>query len=225
MNDITILTAFVAGLASFLSPCVLPLVPVYFASLAGPEIMDCNKAISRMPIFLHSLCFVLGFTVVFTVVGTLVGLAGIIINPSSIIIRIISGSLLLILGLFMLAALKIPYEKRLALSLGRISGYLRSFLVGGVFAMAWTPCIGPVLGAILTLAMNSETVFQGGFLLTIYSLGLGIPFLITGLAFSSITPLLKRLNRYSGWVYVISGILLIIVGILILTNNLQWLYV
>jgi len=227
MDDITLLAAFGAGLASFLSPCVLPLVPIYLASLAGPEILDSKTDLSRISIFLHSLCFVLGFSLAFTIMGTLVGLADIIINPSSPLVRTISGSLLLIFGLFMLVAFKIPwlnYEKRLTLPLGKTTGYLRSLLIGGVFALAWTPCIGPILGGVLTLAMNSESVYQGAYLLAIYSLGLGLPFLITGAAFSYITPLLKRFQRYSRWIYVVSGVLLVSVGILILTNNLSWLY-
>ena len=227
MDDITLLAAFGAGLASFLSPCVLPLVPIYLASLAGPEILDSKTDLSRISIFLHSLCFVLGFSLAFTIMGTLVGLADIIINPSSPLVRTISGSLLLIFGLFMLVAFKIPwlnYEKHLSLPLGKTTGYLRSLLIGGVFALAWTPCIGPILGGVLTLAMNSESVYQGAYLLAIYSLGLGIPFLITGAAFGYITPILKRIQRYSRWIYVVSGVLLISVGLLILTNKLSWLY-
>ena len=114
------------------------------------------------------------------------------------------------------------YEKRLSSSLGTTTSYLRSFLTGGVFSLAWTPCVGPILGGILTLALGSETAWQGAYLLAIYSLGLGLPFLIMGIAFDFITPLLKRIYRYSNWIYIISGLLLIAVGILILTNRLVW---
>ncbi len=223
MEQITLGVAFVAGLASFLSPCVLPLVPVYFASLCGPEILDSKTAISRIPLFLHSLSFVLGFSLVFTMMGTLIGLAGIVISPYSPLVKKLSGSLLIVLGLFMLAALKVPwlnYEKRLNPSLGNTTGYLRSFLIGAIFPVAWIPCTSWVLGAILMLAATSGTVWQGAYLLAIYSLGLGIPFLIAGIAFGSITPLLKRIHHYSQLVYIISGVLLIVVGILILTDRL-----
>ena len=223
MENISLLSAFGAGLASFISPCVLPLVPVYFASLCGPEILDAKAAVSRVPVLLHSLSFVLGFTIVFTVMGSLVGLAGIAITPNSPLVQRISGGLMIAFGLFMLAALKVPwlnYEKRLAPSLGATTGYLRSFLIGGVFCLAWTPCISPLLGSVLTLAWSSQTAWQGAYLLAIYSLGLGLPFLIVGAAFSSITPLLKRIQRYSRLVYIISGVLLITVGILTLTNRL-----
>lgn len=227
MGEISFLVAFSAGLLSFLSPCVLPLVPVYLASLAGPEIFDAKATRKRMPIFLHSLSFVLGFSLVFTMMGTLVGLAGVVINPNSPLVQSLSGSLLIVFGLFMLAALKIPwlnYEKRLSPSLGNNTGYLRSLLIGGVFTLAWIPCTSPLLGSVLALALNSETAWQGGYLLAIYSLGLGLPFLIIGATFGSIRPLLKRIQRYSRLIYIISGILLVAVGILILTNNLTWLY-
>ena len=223
MENISFWVALGAGLASFLSPCVLPLVPVYIASLAGPEILESKTSVNRMPVFLHSLSFVLGFSLVFTLMGALVGLAGITINPLSPLVQRISGSLIIFFGLFMLLALKIPwlnYEKRLSPSLGMTSGYLRSLLIGGTFAFAWTPCLGPILGGVLTLAFNSETAWQGAYLLASYSLGLGLPFLIIGAAFSSITPLLKRSYRYSRIIYIISGVILVVVGILILTGNL-----
>ena len=227
MEDISIFAAFGAGLVSFVSPCVLPLVPVYIASLVGPEILDPKTSSRRMPVFLHSLSFVLGFSVVFTLMGALVGLAGIVINPQSLLVQNISGSLLVFFGLFMLLALKIPwlnYEKRISPSLGRNSGYLRSFLIGGAFTLAWTPCLSPILGGVLTLALSGETVWNGTFLLASYSLGLGLPFLIIGASFGFFTPLLKRFHRYSNIVYIISGILLVVIGILVLTDNLGWLY-
>ncbi len=227
MERIPLLVAFAAGLASFVSPCVLPLVPVYFASLCGPEILDPKTVVSRIPIFLHSLSFVLGFSLVFTMMGTLVGLAGIVISPNSPLVQKLSGSLLVVFGLFMLAALKVPwlnYEKRLTPSLGITTGYLRSFLIGSIFSLAWTPCVGPILGGILTLALDSATVWHGAYLLASYSIGLGLPFLIIGVAFGFISPLLKRIHRYSSLVYIVSGVLLVAVGILILTNNLPWLY-
>ncbi len=225
MEHISLLVAFSAGLLSFLSPCVLPLVPVYLASLAGPEIFEDKVTRSRTPIFFHSLSFVIGFSIVFIIMGVSAGLAGFALSAHLALIRNIAGSLLIIFGLFMLATLKIPwlnYEKRLAPSLGVTTGYLRSLLTGGIFCLGWTPCVGPILGGILALAWASETAWHGGYLMAIYSLGLGLPFLIIGAAFNSITPLLKRIHRYSNWIYIISGVLLIAVGILILTDRLLW---
>jgi len=197
------------------------LVPVYLASLCGPEICDSDVHRSRIPIFLHSLSFVVGFSIVFIGLGTAAGLVGLAI--SSNLIHKIAGSLLIVFGLFMLAGLKIPwlnYEKRLTPSLSNTTGYLRSLLIGAVFSLAWTPCVGPILGGILALAWGSEAAGHGAYLLAIYSLGLGLPFLIMGVAFDSIAPLLKRIRRHSSLIYIISAALLITVGILTLTNRL-----
>ena len=227
MEQISLLVAFGAGLLSFLSPCVLPLVPVYLASVCGPEILDSEAKKGRGHIFFHSLSFVVGFTIVFIILGASVGWAGFVLGTNLALTHKIAGSLLIAFGLFLLAALKIPwlnYERRLAPSLGTTTGYLRSLLIGAIFSLAWTPCVGPILGGILTLAWSSETAWRGAYLLATYSLGLGLPFLIIGAAFDSIRPLLRRIQRYSTWSYIVSGLLLIAVGILILTNNLTLLY-
>jgi cytochrome c-type biogenesis protein len=226
MEHVSLLVAFGAGLLSFLSPCVLPLVPVYLGTVCGPEILEPGADRKRLPVFFHSLSFVVGFSLVFIILGASVGLLGFSLNFNMALTQTIAGGLLIAFGLFLLAALKIPwlnYEKRLAPSVGTTTSYLRSLIIGAVFSLAWTPCIGPVLGGILTLAWSSETAGQGAYLLAVYSLGLGLPFLIIGAAFDSIRPLLRRIHRYSTWSYIISGLLLIAIGILILTGNLSWL--
>ena len=225
MSSISIIAAFSAGLLSFLSPCVVPLVPVYLSSLYGPEIFDTGVARKRVPLLLHSLSFVIGFSIIFTTLGAIAGLTGFAINPNSALLNKIAGSLLIVFGLFMLAALKLPwlnFEKRINPSLGNTTSYLRSLLIGAIFSLAWTPCVSPMLGSILTLALASETAWHGAYLLAIYSLGLGLPFLIIGIAFDSISPLLRRIHRYSRIIYIISSLLLITVGVLILTNSLTW---
>ncbi len=198
---------------------------MYLASLYGPEILETGTARRHLPLFLHSLSFVIGFSLVFVTLGAIAGLTGLAINPSSALLNKIAGSLLIAFGLFMLAALKLPwlnYEKRLTPSLGNTTGYLRSLLIGATFSLAWIPCVSPILGGILTLALGSETAWHGAYLLAIYSLGLGLPFLIIGVAFDSITPLLRRIHRYSRLIYIISSLLLITIGVLILTNSLTW---
>ncbi|MFC1911734.1 cytochrome c biogenesis CcdA family protein [Chloroflexota bacterium] len=223
MENVSVIVAFSAGLLSFLSPCVLPLVPVYLASLAGPEILEGKKTAIRLPVFFHSLSFVAGFTVIFTAMGAIAGLTAFAINPSIALLNKVSGSLLIAFGIFILVALKVPwlnFEKRLTPSLGSTTGYLRSFIIGASFSLAWTACVGPILGGILAIALNSATAWRGAYLLAIYSLGLGIPFLIIGVAFDSLAPLLKRIQRYTSVIYVVGGLLLIIIGILVLTNNL-----
>lgn len=224
MEEVSLFVAFGAGLLSFFSPCVLPLVPVYLASVCGTEILESDKSKSRFPILFHSLSFIAGFTIIFVALGAAAGLAGFAIGSHSLILKI-AGGLLIAFGVFLLASAKFPwlnYEKRLAPSLGASSGYLRSLLIGAIFSLAWTPCIGPVLGGILTLAWSSETAWHGAYLLAVYSLGLGIPFLVIGIAFDSLRPILRRLHRYSTWSYIVSGVLLITVGILTLTNTLNW---
>ena len=226
MPSISIIAAFSAGVLSFLSPCVVPLVPVYLASLCGPEILEPKASRRRIPIFLHSLSFVIGFSIIFVTLGAIAGLTGFAISPNQALLDKIAGSLLIVFGLFMLAALKVPwlnYEKRLTMPLGNTTSYLRSLLIGAIFSLAWTACVGPILGGILALALDSATAWHGAYLLAVYSLGLGIPFLIIGAAFDSTTPLLKRIRRYSNLIYIISGLLLIVIGMLILTSNLTWL--
>jgi cytochrome c-type biogenesis protein len=172
MEDVSLWLAFGAGVLSFFSPCVLPLVPVYLASVCGTEILESEATKGRFPILFHSLSFVIGFTIIFVGLGAAAGLAGFAVGSHSLVLKI-GGGLLIAFGVFLLASLKFPwlnYEKRLAPSLGATSGYLRSMLIGAIFSLAWTPCVGPVLGGILTLAWSSETVWRGAYLLAIYPL-------------------------------------------------------
>lgn len=225
-DNITLVIAFSAGLLSFLSPCVLPLAPVYLASLYGADIFEPAAGRNRLPVFLHSLSFVIGFALVFTILGTIAGLTGFAIAPSQAVLNKVAGSLLIAFGVFLAASWKVPrlnFEKRLSQPTRRTTGYLRSFLIGAIFSMAWTACVGPILGGIMALALNSATAWQGAYLLAIYSLGLGLPFLIIGAAFDRVTPWLKRLRRHAGLYYIISSVLLITMGILTLTNKLAWL--
>ena len=207
------------------TPCVLPMLPVYLGSLCGPDVLKRGARSQRLTIFLHSLSFVLGFSLVFIVLGSIAGLVGFTLSSHLNIIRWVSGGLMIFFGVFLLASQKIPWlnlEKRVGLKFETAGSYGRSFIIGVIFTLAWTPCVGPVLGGILSLAFNSESVWQGSFLLAFYSLGMALPFLIFGLAFDFTLPLIKRINRYSAYIYIISGLLLIGVGILILLDKLSW---
>ena len=160
-ENVTVFVALGAGLLSFLSPCVLPMVPVYLASLYGPGIFEGTGF--RPAILLHSLSFVLGFSVVFVLLGIIAGVTGHAIIPDINLLRKIAGSLMIAFGVFMLLAMKVPwlnYEKRLKPRAGNATGYLRSFVIGGSFSMGWTACIGPVLGSILTLASVKATAWE-----------------------------------------------------------------
>jgi cytochrome c-type biogenesis protein len=225
MNDISYIVAFTGGLLSFFSPCVLPLVPAYLANLAGVTAIDPNSRRSYLPVLLHSIAFVIGFSIIFISLGASIGLIGTAITAHSLLLRYISGGLIIAFGVFLIAAYKLPwlnYEKRLKTAVSGNPGYFRSVGIGAAFALGWTPCIGPILGAILMLACSHQTVAQGALLLTVYSLGLGIPFIVLGLAWGAIMPLWKSINRYLGVISIVSGALLIVVGILMLTGNLAW---
>jgi cytochrome c-type biogenesis protein len=200
------------------------MVPVYLASLTGPEIFEPSPGKWRPNIFFHAVSFVIGFAVIFTLIGAGLGLAGFALSEHLALIRNISGGLLIFFGVFLVASLKIPqlnFEKRLKPRQGKSAGYVRSLLTGGLFAVAWTPCVGPILGSILTLAISSQTVYQGAGLLAVFSLGVGLPFIAIGAAFDTLTPFLKKLQRDSFIFYLVSAVLLIAVGILILTNHLS----
>lgn len=224
MTDYSIPVAFGAGVLSFLSPCVLPLVPVYLANLGGATSLSSEA--KRIPIFLNAISFVLGFSIVFIVLGTSLGLLGTIF-PTNLLHKI-GGSILVIFGVFLLATNKIPwlnYEMRVNRSFNQKTGYLRSMLIGGAFSLAWTPCVGPILGGILTLAATSQTAWTGLYLLSAYSLGMGVPFIVIALALGSALPVVRWLSRRSLVISIFSGVLLIVVGALMLSNNLFYLYI
>ena len=225
MGELSLGVAFAAGLLSFLSPCVLPLVPVYVSILTGPEIFE-KDVRRRSYIFFHALSFVIGFIIVFTFIGAGFGLFGLALSAHTAMLRNISGGLLVFFGLFLLISNWIPmlnFEKRLNANTSKATSYGRSLLVGGIFTFAWTPCVGPILASILTMAVESKTAGSGAGLLFVYGLGLGLPFLILGAAFQTINPLLRKISRFSGLIHILSGILLVAVGILILLNKLIWL--
>lgn len=223
MENVSFWVALGAGFLSFVSPCVLPLVPVYIAILTGSDVLDTGTDKRQARVFLHSLIFVFGFTIVFVGLGAGAGLTGLAIDVDLLTLRRAAGILLLVFGALLLAAQRFPqlnFEKHLTLSQGRTTGYLRSFLTGAIFSMVAMSCATYILGGILMFALVSETAWHGASLLAVYSLGLGVPFLIIGAAFDKIAPLLKRIRRYSTVINIVSGALLVVVGILILTNRL-----
>ena len=226
MTDITYWTAFGAGLLSFFSPCVLPLVPAYLANLAGSSAVDTEDKRRVWPTLLHSIFFVVGFSFIFIVMGASAGLIGSAITQYTEALQIVGGIFIIVFGIFLIAAYKIPwlnYERRMHIQGSRNPGYARSMLIGAAFSLGWTPCIGPILGSILFMASYTQETIKGALLLTAYSLGMGIPFLIIGLAWSYIVPFWKGINKHLVLISILSGILLIIVGILMLSGQLAWL--
>jgi len=221
MSSVTFSAALIAGILSFLSPCILPLVPVYIANIAGTSALNPEPQ-DRKYIFLHTLSFVAGFSLVFTILGASLGLLGAQV-PTELLYNI-AGVLLIIFGIFLVAATRIPwlnYEKRLNFTRVKGTGYLRSLLIGAVFSLGWVPCVGPILGGILALAASSQTVWQGVYLMIGYCLGLGLPFIAVSLALGAASRPLRWLNRHAFAVSIVAATLLIIVGILMLTGYLD----
>ena len=217
--------AFVGGLLSFFSPCVLPLVPAYIANLAGSTAIETAARKSIWPTLFHSISFVLGFSIIFIIMGASVGWLSEFISLHQGLLQNIAGVLIILFGIFMLASPLIPwlnYEKRFHINTASNPGYIRSFLIGSSFALGWTPCLGPVLVALMTYASTMQNIGKSITLFGFYSAGLGVPFIIMGLFWGALAPLWKRANRYLWLISIISGVLLIIIGILMLTNNLAW---
>ena len=211
--------AFLAGLLSFLSPCVLPLVPSYVGFLTGLTLEELE--IRRGTALVHALWFVAGFSLVFVALGATASALGVWLLQSQVWIGRIGGVLVIAFGLYLLGLLRPAFlmrERRVELARKPL-GYVGSAVVGVTFGAAWTPCIGPILGAILTLAAAKASVGQGAALLAAYSLGLAVPFLLTALALDRFLVWFQRFRPYIVWVERIAGILLIILGLLLLTDR------
>lgn len=226
MENVTILLAFFAGFASFISPCVLPIVPGYLSFISGVsfEEMTSTEARSavRRRIFLNSLFFVLGFSLVFIALGAGATAIAQVLREQLRVITIVAGAVIVVFGLHMTGLFRIPflnYEKRFH-TRGQPLGAAGAFLVGLAFAFGWTPCIGPILASILAVASQQESVAQGILLLAVYSAGLGIPFLLAGVSITVFYGPFNRLKRHLPKIEMASGVLLVIVGILIMTNSL-----
>ncbi len=222
-QNVTLTAALIAGLLSFFSPCVLPLVPIYLGYMSGTAVSSLDEA-HRLRTLSHALFFVLGFGLLFVVLGAAAGLLGSIIYPLMPYLVKVGGVILIILGLHMAGLITIPFlnmEKRLELGIQPKKNYWTSFLIGIIFAAGWTPCVGPVLTAILMLAANSQTATAGAGLLAVYALGLGLPFLAVAGLVDVAVPALRRLGRYLRIVSATGGALLIGMGFLLLTGMFE----
>jgi len=217
-ETVSITAAIVAGLLSFFSPCVVPLVPVYLAYMTGTAASDLEGS-GRIKTLLHALFFVFGFALVFVLLGAAAGLLGRLIYPALPYVIRVGGLFLIIFGLHMAGVFSIPWlnmEKRLELKRSGGESYWASILVGVVFAAGWTPCVGPVLAGILLLAADSQTVLVGAGLLAAYALGMGLPFLLAAGLIDAFRPLMARIGRHLRTISIIGGIFLIIMGALLL---------
>ncbi len=234
-----VILAFGAGFLSFVSPCVLPLVPIYLGYLSGAAVtgtrtvgavagnaatrMDASKelVVSRGQVMAHALAFVLGFTTIFIAIWS--ALFALTQFFDKFLLAHISGVILIVFGINMLGIIKIPFlyqEARVQVRMQEL-GYPRSFLTGMAFAAGWTPCVGPMLSLILGAATQTATALEGTALLLMYSAGLGVPFLLTAYALDTMVMRLKGFNKYLHAIEMISGVILIVVGVMLLTDRFQ----
>jgi cytochrome c-type biogenesis protein len=240
-DNISLGLAILAGLASFLSPCVLSLVPAYIGYLGGRAVAPTTSGgpaqttTNRFITFTHGVAFVAGFSVVFILLGISAGLLGALFGTASFqlngvvydlrdLVAKVGGLVVIVFGLHTMGVITIPfldYDTRKQVAPRPELGYLSSALMGVFFSAGWAPCVGPVLGALLTLALSAEGVGRAAWLLSGYSLGLAIPFLIAALAIGEISRLIRQYSKYTRYVSIVTGIVLVIVGVLLLSGQLQ----
>jgi cytochrome c-type biogenesis protein len=222
-DNVTLGLAFLAGLASFLSPCVLALVPAYVGYLSGRSVSPEGVVTgNRWTTFSHGLAFVLGFSIVFIALGAAASALGVFLYDARQWLARIGGVVVILFGLHTLGIIRIPFldmDTRRQVRPDPRLGYLSSALMGVFFSAGWSPCVGPVLGAVLTLALNSAQVTQGAVLLTAYSAGLAIPFLLAALGIGRITSLMRTHARLLRGISLATGVLMITLGIMLLTGT------
>jgi len=225
-ENVTYFVAFVAGLLTFLSPCILPLIPSFIVYITGVSFKDLKsselKKEVRYKTLSHTLLFIAGFSVVFILLGLTATAIGKTLFNYQHIIRVVGGLLIIFFGLYLTGILKLGFMmKEHQMRVANGSTYIGSFLVGITFAAAWTPCAGPILGSILVLAGTESSMAHGAMLLTVYSAGVAIPFIITALATNYFLAAFSKFTKFVGRINLVGGIFLIIVGILVATNSLQ----
>ena len=227
-QNVSLLAAFAAGFLSFVSPCVLPLIPGYISFSSGASMDEMRGGTATAPsttrtqIFLTSLAFVIGFSLVFVALGASATAVGKFMFARLPLLSKIAGAILIVFGLHTMGVFRLAFletEKRVHAQ-RKPAGPLGAMLVGVAFAFGWTPCIGPILGGILAIAGSKNSVWEGVALLAVYSLGLGIPFLITSLAINQFFGAAKRIRKYYHAIELTSGALLIVIGVLIISGQL-----
>ncbi len=232
MENVTLATAFLAGIISFISPCVLPIVPGYISFVSGVSLQELKSNLDidqekrrrlLRQVALNSVFFVLGFSVVFVVMGASATYIGNWFAANRTVMARVAGVVIIIFGLHTMGLTPIKwlnYEKRFQTQ-KKPMGLAGSFLIGLAFAFGWSPCIGPILAGVLALAATQDTVAQGVWLLVAYSLGLGVPFIATGLATNRFLDLFDRVKNHMRFIEITAGVLLVAVGILVATDRLQ----
>lgn len=218
----SLFAALGAGFITFLSPCVLPLIPGYVAFMTGmtsAELASSERKTSQ--VLFPSLLFVLGFSIVFVALGASASAVGSFLSQYSSVLEKVAGGIIMLLGFFMLGIIKVPWlygEARFEMQKAKRFGGLASLVMGMAFAFGWSPCVGPVLGSILMVAANSAEVGRGALLLGLYSIGLGVPFVLVALLLGKVKPVLNWLNRHTLVINRVAGVVLMTLGLLILTG-------
>jgi cytochrome c-type biogenesis protein len=219
--EVGIAIAFTAGVFSFLSPCVLPLVPSYLTFVTGMSLEDLQGGVNRKATFVHASLFVLGFSLIFILLGASASFLGQFFRQYELWIARIGGGIIVLLGLHLSGVFRLTplmQEKRIHLH-DKPAGYIGTLGVGMAFGAGWTPCIGPILGAILTYGFSQDTMWAGVGLLSVYSLGLAVPFLVAALALDWFLQTFKRFRHWIPIVEKASGVLLILLGLLLITGK------
>jgi cytochrome c-type biogenesis protein len=230
-ENVSLLAAFVAGFLSFISPCVLPLVPGYLSFISGISLdeMRGDSAVAGRQVFLSSIAFVIGFSLVFIALGASASAMGQFLMERLNVLGKIAGVVIIVFGLHTMGLLRVPWlyaEKRVHTN-RKPAGPIGAMLVGIAFAFGWTPCIGPILSGILTIAGSKSTIGEGVLLLAVYSAGLGVPFFLTSLAIDKFFAASAKVRRYYRPIEIISGLLLVLLGVLLFTGRftliIRWL--
>lgn len=222
LGNFPILASFFAGVLTFISPCVLPLIPAYIAFITGFSLDKLNETKNISRIFFHSLIFVSGFSFVFVLLGLSATYIGSLFSDNINVLRWIGGIVIIIFGLHLtgIFKIKILYKQiSFTKTAGKRINYIGVFLIGCAFAVGWTPCVGPILSSILILASTQGKMADGAVLLVFYSFGLGIPFILTALFINKFVSLFNSIKKYYAVIEIITGLLLILVGILVITDS------
>ena len=226
-ENISYAVAFAAGFLTFLSPCLLPIIPSFIAYITGISLSDINdpdkKNAAKRRALVHSLLFIVGFSLIFILLGLTATFIGKVLFRYQKLIQTGGGILIILFGLYLIGILKLDFLGKEMKIRFRSEGasYISSFIIGVTFAAAWTPCAGPILGSILLLAGTKTSVMEGAKLLSVYSLGIAVPFFLTALLINTFVAYFSKLKKFISAVNIISGVFLVIVGILIMTNYLN----
>lgn len=224
MENVSILFAFTAGMLSFLSPCVFPLIPAYVANLTGSTFGDNRIDVSKRLLLARSISFIIGFSIIFVLMGASASVVGRLFTHNRDMVQKMSGILIIVFGLQMAGVLKLRFlmmEKRWEGKQTKENSVWRSLILGISFGAGWTPCVGLALSSILLLAGSANTVYSGMFMLLVYSLGLGIPFLAISLIITYSFKIVKSINRRLGLLSIINGWILVGMGLLMYAGQLQ----